>query len=111
MKICKGKKTLIGRAETAGTFFSRLTGLLGRDDIPDNYALYFSDCNSIHTFFMKIEIDVIMISGDGSVTALFERLGPWKTAYCGPAKGTIEMKDGTIKRLGIKYGDRLSFLL
>ena len=39
------------------TFFSRLKGFMFRKKI--DTALLFNKCNSIHTFFMKEEIDVV----------------------------------------------------
>ena len=40
------------------TFFSRLKGFMFEKNI--EHALLFDKCNSIHTFFMKANIDVIM---------------------------------------------------
>ena len=40
------------------SFKDRFIGLMGKKNI--NYCLVFPKCNSIHTFFMKEEIDVVM---------------------------------------------------
>ena len=42
----------------AKTFKQRLLGLMFKKNI--DYALLFKRCNSIHTFFMKEKIDVVM---------------------------------------------------
>ena len=47
------------------SFFSRFMGFMGKKNI--DYALYFGRCNSIHTFFMKENIDVIMCSQDETI--------------------------------------------
>ena len=41
----------------AKTFYERMMGFMGKTNI--NYGILFPKCNSIHTFFMKEEIDVI----------------------------------------------------
>ena len=41
----------------AKSFKMRLYGLMGKTNI--DYGMLFSECNSIHTFFMKEDIDVI----------------------------------------------------
>jgi uncharacterized membrane protein (UPF0127 family) len=107
MKLFNGDKILISNVDVSVSFFSRLAGLLGRPEIPVDYSMYFPNCNSIHTFFMKVQIDVIMTDNNGVVLALFERLGSWRTASCLKAGGTYETKVGNIERLGIKKGDVL----
>lgn len=51
----------IGKIEyeivVANDFKTRLLGLMGKTNI--DYGILFPNCNSIHTFFMKEEIDVI----------------------------------------------------
>lgn len=42
----------------AKTFKQRLFGLMFKKNI--DYGLLFKNCNSIHTFFMKENIDVVM---------------------------------------------------
>ena len=41
----------------ANDFKSRLVGLMGKTNI--DYGMLFPNCNSIHTFFMKEEIDIV----------------------------------------------------
>ena len=46
------------------SFFSRLKGFMFTKNI--DKALLFDRCNSIHTFFMKENIDVIMCDKDNT---------------------------------------------
>ncbi|UKI27032.1 MAG: DUF192 domain-containing protein [Bacilli bacterium] len=50
-------------------FFSRLKGFMFTRNI--DKALLFDKCNSIHTFFMKENIDVIMCDKDNMVFIFF----------------------------------------
>lgn len=47
------------------SFFSRFKGFMLERDI--NRALLFDKCSSIHTFFMKVNIDVIMCDKDNKI--------------------------------------------
>ncbi len=54
------------------TFFRRLKGFMGKKNI--NYAICFNRCNSIHTFFMKENIDVIMCDKDNNILYFYKNL-------------------------------------
>lgn len=54
------------------TFFSRLFGFMFKKEI--KYALLFNNCNSIHTFFMKSNIDVIMCDKDNNILYYYNNL-------------------------------------
>ncbi len=54
------------------SFYSRLKGFMFEKNI--NHALLFDRCNSIHTFFMKENIDVIMCDKDNKILYYFKNL-------------------------------------
>ena len=54
------------------SFKDRLYGLMGKTNI--NYGMLFSNCNSIHTFFMKENIDIIGIDKNNIVIYKYENL-------------------------------------
>lgn len=55
------------------SFFSRFKGFMFKENIKD--ALLFNRCNSIHTFFMKENIDVIMCDQDNVIKYYFKDFG------------------------------------
>lgn len=60
-------------------FFSRLKGFMFNKKI--NYALLFNKCNSIHTFFMKCNIDVIMCDKNNNIICYYNNLGKNKIIF------------------------------
>ena len=56
----------------ADTFYKRLTGLIGKKDI--DFGMLFKKCNSIHTYFMKENIDVIGLDENNEVIYKYENL-------------------------------------
>ena len=51
------------------SFSSRFMGLMFTRDF--DYCMRFRKCNSIHTFFMKTNIDVVMTDKDDNVLYVF----------------------------------------
>ena len=56
----------------ANTFKLRLFGLMGKKNI--DYGMLFPKCNSIHTFNMKENIDVIGLNENNEVIYKYENL-------------------------------------
>ena len=54
------------------SFFSRFRGFMFQKDI--NKAILFNKCNSIHTFFMKSNIDVIMCDKNDNILYYYNNL-------------------------------------
>lgn len=68
-------------------FFSRLKGFMFTKNI--DKALLFDRCNSIHTFFMKENIDVIMCDKDNRVLFFYKDLSRNKIIL--PKKGVTKV--------------------
>lgn len=56
----------------AKSFFKRLIGLMGKKNI--DYGMLFPKCNSIHTFFMKENIDIVGLDENNEVIYKYENL-------------------------------------
>ena len=74
MKIINNNKSL--NLIYCNTFFKRLKGFMFKKEI--NFCLCFPHCNSIHTFFMKNSIDVIMTDKDYNILYIYENTKPNK---------------------------------
>src|SRR5262245_23393036 len=103
-------QVLADRAELARSFWSRGLGLMGRTALPPGYALIISPEWSIHTFFMRIPIDVLFVGRDGRVLALREAMPPNRPfAGVAPWRGhyVVELPAGVIAATGSLLGDQL----
>ncbi|MCB0394636.1 MAG: DUF192 domain-containing protein, partial [Bdellovibrionales bacterium] len=60
----------------AKTFYQRLKGLLGRDGLPVRECLLFRRTNSIHTFMMKFNLDVIFLDRKDRVKSIHLNVKP-----------------------------------
>ena len=99
------------RAELARSFFSRGLGLMGRTALPEGYALIIYPEWSIHTFFMRIPIDVIFVDKADCVVGLREAMPPNRPfAGVAPWRGhyVIELPTGILRSTDTHIGDQLT---
>ena len=98
MKIIVNKKVI--PLKVAKGFWNKFMGFMFKKNI--DYALLFKNCNGIHTFFMKEEIDVILTDKDNNILYLYPSLKknkiilPKKNVY-----NTYELPKGSINNLKI----------
>ena len=100
------KKTVIStRTVCAMGFFQRTRGMIRRKF--DGFdAMVFDRCNSIHTCFMSIPLDVIFVGPDHKILKTVVNLRPWRPfVHCKKAFYVIELPVGVIERTGSAPGD------
>ena len=84
-------------------FFSRLKGFMFTKNI--DKALLFDRCNSIHTFFMKENIDVIMCDKDNNILYYYNNLGKNKIIF--PKKNVRKVFETPCSYFDIKIGKKM----
>jgi uncharacterized membrane protein (UPF0127 family) len=104
-------RVLAEQGDLARSFWARGRGLMGRAALPESYALIIYPEWSIHTFLMRIPIDVLFIDRSDRVVGLraamppsrpFAGVAPWRGRY------VIEMPAGVIGATGTALGDQLT---
>lgn len=76
---------------------------------PDEGA-WISPCDSIHTFFMMMSIDVVFLDESLVIVKLIRNMTPFR--ICLPVKhaaSVLEGPVGMIQRSGLKKGAKLEF--
>jgi hypothetical protein len=87
-----------------------MRGLLGRRNLPPDEGILLRPAGSIHTFFMRFEIDAVFLDPDLVVVGIEPRLRPWRTAARRGAKSVVELASGECARRGVAVGDRLAVI-
>lgn len=85
------------KIKEAKTFFQKLKGLMFKKNF--DYILKFKT-NGIHTFFMKIKIDVVLTDKNGNILYIYKSLKPNRIIL--PKKNvtyTYEMPEGFVQNL------------
>jgi uncharacterized protein len=96
---------LANAVDQADTFIKRLKGLMFTNEFPLGNSLHIKPCNSIHTFFMKYEIDILFLDEDQKVIDLQKEMVPGKIKVCKKASSVIELPARTIEKTETKIGD------
>jgi uncharacterized membrane protein (UPF0127 family) len=99
-------RLLADRAERAASFMDRFVGLMGRRSLAFGEGLHILPCNSIHTFFMRIPIDVAFLDPEGRVVKQFSALPPWRatSVYCQARRDAAGERDGAGGRARLRAG-------
>jgi uncharacterized membrane protein (UPF0127 family) len=90
MKIVNSsnKKIAADKIKVANNIISRFIGLLNRSNLEEGEGLLLTPCNSIHSFFMRFNFDVVFLAEflDG-IEGLFLGLGSsgWHPPRCWPS--------------------------
>ncbi len=111
----------IFRLEVAKTEKQWLKGLMFRKYIPENGGMLFLyPKEGYYAIWMKncyIPLDLIWLDSKGRIIYFVNNAVPCQEEPCPvyqpimKAKYVIEVNAGTIKKLGLKVGDRVSFIL
>lgn len=97
MKIIVNKQEF--NVDIANTFFKKFLGLMGKKNI--SKGIFFPKTNSIHTFFMRDEIDVIMIDKKNTVVYYQKNVKRNKIIIKKEAYHTIELPKNSLNNINI----------
>jgi len=88
----------------AKTFIERLIGLMGEREFVHGDALALRPCSSVHTFFMRMNMDLAFLNREGKVIATYASIRPWRMRACWGADTALEFPAGRLSELGIEVG-------
>lgn len=101
MVLFDGKKEI--ELMECKSFYSRFKGFMGKNNI--NSSILFNKCNSIHTFFMKENIDVIMCDKDNVILYYYNNLP--KNRIIWPKKGVYKVFETPSGYFDIEVGKKM----
>ena len=94
---------VLASAEVATSGAQRRRGLRGRDAVEGAFVL--PRCSWVHTFGMRVAIDVAFVAADGTVVKMV-RMRPWRLGSpVRAADWTVEAAVGAFERWGLSVGD------
>ena len=101
--------TVADRIAVAGTSAVRRQGLRGVDHLAQGSGLWLAPCEAVHTFGMKMPIDVIFLDRELRVKKVVPNLAPRRVAVAVTAYSALEVEPGSILRTNTRIGDLLKF--
>lgn len=101
--------------EVVDTDASRQKGLMFRKTVPEGTGMLFDfKMDAPVSFWMKntyVSLDMIFIRNDGTIASIAENTKPMSEDLVPagtPVRGVLEVVAGTVRKLGIKPGDRVA---
>jgi uncharacterized protein len=104
-RVPSGDDEVLAAADVASTRAARRKGLLGRDEIDG--ALVLRPCRQVHTFRMRIPIDVVWCAADGRVLRIATLVPGRVSRPVLRAHLVIEAAAGAAARWGLRVGDQV----
>ena len=99
------------RVRAATTSRMRRIGLKGIERLAEGCGLWIAPTEAIHTFGLKMHLDVVFLDSKLRVRKLVSGLAPRRFSICIAATSVLELRAGTIRETNTKVGDRLQFAL
>jgi hypothetical protein len=97
------------RVRVAADSSARRKGLLDVKEMDREAGLWIQPCEAIHTFGMKMAIDVIFLDREYRVKKIRQRVGPNRISFCFSASSVVELAAGAVSTSGTQVNDRLEF--
>lgn len=88
----------------------RMIGLLGRDGLEKGTGMLIHSCSSIHTCFMKFDLDLIFLDRSDRVVRVVESVPASRMVFGGfGASKVLEMSTGSVSLKNVQVGSQLQF--
>lgn len=104
-----GKSDEFWEIKVADGFWTRLRGLLGTKELPEQRGLLLRGCNSVHMIGMLYALDIVYLDRAGVIVKIVEDLKPLQLSCCWQAKDVLEIKSGAARREGWQVGKQLQW--
>jgi hypothetical protein len=99
---------LATKVRKADSFMTRLIGLLKRDALGPEEALWLIPSKGIHTIGMKFPIDVVFLDRKSVVLDVISELSPYRiTGVHLRGHSVVELPKGTLHKSRTEIGDQL----
>jgi uncharacterized membrane protein (UPF0127 family) len=97
------------RVDLAGSSAQRRQGLLGPAALSISDGLLISPCEAVHTFGMKIPLDVVFLDRHHRVRRVYPAVKANRIRIDFAAASALELPAGTAARTQTQPGDALTF--
>lgn len=95
------------RVRCASGFVERLRGLRGLHPFARCDVLHLPACRSVHTFGMRVAIDVVFVDRRRRIVRAVPRVRPGRVLICWSATDVWEFRAGSIAAFNLKIAARL----
>lgn len=99
----------VGPVRVALSSWARVVGLIGQGHV-GSIPLYFPRCSAIHTFFMRIPVDIVCLDRDHRIVKIEGNVGPWRIVMGGlRTRSIFEFPAGYARRNDLRIGELMEW--
>jgi len=99
---------LVERGRIADNFWTKFRGLMGVRHLPAGEGLLIPHCDSVHTHFMRMSIDVLYIDAHNRIVDVDPAMKPWRIGRKRRgAAAVLELPSGVAFQTQSTVGDQL----
>lgn len=105
------KKVIANEVDIADTFLARLKGLLGKSEFKEGMGLIIKPCNSVHSFGMNFNIDVLFLDKNNRIVKIIKNMSPNEISpIVKGAKCVLELPAGVVEKNGVQENHFLELI-
>ncbi|MFC4737272.1 DUF192 domain-containing protein [Bacillus daqingensis] len=98
-------RVLTEEGNTAYRFWPRFKGLMLQKQVR---ALHLQPCKRVHTWFMRVPIDVVYLDKDLRITGVEASLAPYRLGAAFPGTTSVlELSEGSLEAMQLDPGQHL----
>jgi uncharacterized protein len=97
------------RVRVAATSSERRKGLLGIAEMDREAGLWIMPCEAVHTFGMKMPLDLVFLDRSYRVRKIRRGIGPNRISLCLSASSVVELSAGALSESGTQVNDTLTW--
>jgi uncharacterized membrane protein (UPF0127 family) len=75
------------KIKKADNFWRRFFGFMGKR--PGDYCIFFSNCTSVHSLFMRFALDVLFLDSNYNIVSIKRNVKPWRLVF--GVKGAVHI--------------------
>ncbi|MDR1417777.1 MAG: DUF192 domain-containing protein [Endomicrobium sp.] len=98
-------KTINIEIKIAKTFLSRLLGFMFKKNV--KYAILLKNCRSVHTFFMRFNIDIVFLDKENKIIKVVKNVKPFRIVL--PIKNSFSILEVPSNILNIENIKNIDF--
>jgi uncharacterized protein len=110
--VNQSKATAIGdKIAVADSSLTRFLGLMGKRSLAPGSGLWITPSSGVHTFWMRMSIDVVALDRNLCVIKTAHAVRPWRISCLSlKARSILELPPGQIGACEIEAGDFLKII-
>lgn len=103
------KATVIGdKIAVADSSMTRFLGLMGKRALEPGSGLWITPSSGVHTFWMRMCIDIVALDRQNRVVAVAHSVRPWRLSCVSlKTRSILELPAGRVRDCEIAVGDTL----